>query len=77
MPQQAYTPPETKYEVHIDELMKAIKGEPFEQGNGLWRMRGEVIDKKMQLEGTDLFLGDEQEYVILAEAKLVGGDIML
>jgi hypothetical protein len=23
MPEQAYTPPETKYEVHIDELIKA------------------------------------------------------
>lgn len=70
MPEQAYTPPETKYEVHINELMKAIRGEDFVQGNGLWRMRGwDIISK--QLVDTDGFDFDGSiEYVILHEARI-------
>lgn len=72
MPEQAYTPPETKYEVHIDELMKAIRGEDFVQGNGLWRMRGEKIKEKSLLQNVPINLKGEQVYVILAEAQLTG-----
>lgn len=77
MPEQAYTPPETKYEVHIDELMKAIRGEDFVQGNGLWRMREEEITGKKISGETYVQSNNDQVYVILIEAKLIGGDIIL
>jgi hypothetical protein len=77
MPEQTYTPPETKYEVHIDELMKAIKGEPFEEGKGLYRMKGEEIERGGLLRKTNISLEKEQAYIILIETKLVGGGIVL
>lgn len=74
MPETPYTPPETKYEVHIDEFMKAVKGEPFTEGNGLYRMMGNKIKNKKLLENYYLDFRDNQEYVILLESKLIGGE---
>jgi hypothetical protein len=68
MPEQAYTPPETKYEVHIDELMKAIRGEDFVQGNVLWRMRGEKIDCKELFGDSNIYFAKMQKYVMLTQA---------
>jgi hypothetical protein len=76
MLEQAYTPPETKYEVHIDELMKAIRGERFMPCRGLRRMKRKEIYKEELLDTAYLQLEDEQEYVVLTEAKLIGGNII-
>jgi hypothetical protein len=74
MTEQAYTPPETKYEVHIDELMKAIKGEPFVQGNGLYRKTAEdTIDF---FEDVVFNLDPNQEYIILTESIVTGNKII-
>ncbi len=75
MPEQTYTPPVTKYEVHINELMKAIRGQPLKQGNALWRMKGSDIE--ILLGGANLYLDKKQEYVILTEAKIVGADMIV
>jgi hypothetical protein len=78
MREQAYTPPETKYEVHIDELMKAIRGEDFVQGNGLYRIWGGEISEEKLFGQDRFFLYSEQKYIILTEAKLTGkGNINL
>jgi hypothetical protein len=74
MPEHAYTPPETKYEVHIDELMKAIKGEPFEQGNGLWRMKGKEIDRKELFGDDNIYFSETQKYIVLTQAIVTNAD---
>lgn len=70
MPEQAYTPPAISYSVSIDKLIRAIKGEPFDQGNGLWRMRGEEIHKSQILRGANLPIVGEQEYVLVSQARM-------
>ena len=77
MPEQTYTPPETKYEVYIDELMKAIRGEPFEQGNGLRRMRGNSIEMNQLLKDAALPLNKERVYVVLSDAHLISTDAIV
>jgi hypothetical protein len=72
MLKQAYTPPETKYEVHIDELMKAIRGEDFVQGNGLYRIWGGDIPENELFDQDPFTLWAQQEYVILTKTKLTG-----
>lgn len=74
MPETPYTPPQTKYEVHIDEFMKAIKGEPFKEGNGLYRMAGREIWQKGLL--AKRYYNNNQDYVLLIESRLIGADVI-
>jgi hypothetical protein len=67
-------PPETKYDVKAEDFIKAIKGEPFKAGNGLYKMAGKLIKSKNFFGKDDFPFDDMQEYVVLKEARIIGID---
>jgi hypothetical protein len=64
-------PPETKYEVPAAEFIKAVKGEPFTSGNGLYRMKGKEIEAGFLPLSFSFYQENEDEYIILRLAKVI------
>ena len=67
-------PPETQFEVPAADFIKAVKGELFTTDNGLYRLKGKEINKKKLFPGAYFNLQDENEYVILQLARVIGSD---
>jgi len=72
MPNDSVPLLETLYDVTIDEWIKALKGEPFKQGKGLYRMTGEEIEKKQLLGKANSYFDENQEYILLLRSRLIG-----
>ena len=67
-------PPQTKYVVEASEFIKAVKGEEFKSGKGLYRLNGSDIKQEELFQGKFLVLTQYVEYVILQEAIVIGLD---
>lgn len=73
MPNNGYhQPPATRYEVQVEELLKALNGQPFQQGNGLYKIHGSQIEKRVLFGETDFHFCNNTAFVILIHARVVG-----
>ena len=54
----------------MPDFIKAVKGEPFTAGTGLYGLTGKEINQKKLFREADFDLQDEKEYVILQQATI-------
>jgi hypothetical protein len=71
-----FIPPTPHHHVPVDEFIKALKGEPFKNINGLRREKGGDLINTDLLSDALINFKEDVDYVILQSATLVGKDII-
>ncbi|WP_343304408.1 hypothetical protein AAHN97_22775 [Chitinophaga niabensis] len=66
-----FTPPEAKYEIAAEEIIKAAKGEPFMQTDWFYRKKGMEIKDRVAF--GDYKLENDQFYIVVTGVRCLSG----
>lgn len=64
-------PPKTKYEITVEEFLKAARGEPFNETEWFYKKKEKEIKEEKELGGYYYYLNNEQEYIVLKRTRCI------